>query len=452
MNSSFQERFDVNHRICSKDVSFSFKQGKAVSDTNVFIAANRILGKYAMSIHNRTDINGKHKKSSAQTATKLPPRLRLERLDRPIEVQNACECLDMENPQSFKRNCNVVEISPATFSYLVYALSRNEPIINLRNLGIGPTGALVVMRELEKHKPTVAELDISSNNLGDSGTATVCRFLASNDTVLKVDFSRNSIQRVGANAIARMLAVNSKLKSLDLSHNALSEEDFELIASQLHTQHTLENLDLSSNSFMSKCGYLFCCIFANNVSLVMLNLSCNYIGDEGIQDLIPGLKKNGTIQNLDLSWNNIGNEGFAWIAEFLTSNNVLRRLNLGYNRLTTEGIKPLAESLSMNSCLEFLELSGNSLHSQDAVLLMEAILKNSSLKLARLYLGEVTICPEFSMLFNEIRSKYKNFQVFGMVGAAGQAIKLTPQRNPLEALDSYIAKNNLIFRLVSFAD
>ncbi len=436
----------------SKDMSFSFKQGKAVSDTNVFIAANRILEKYAMSIHGRTDINGKDEKSSAETPTKLAPKLRLDRLDRPIEVQNACECLDMENPQSFKRNCNVVEISPATFSYLVYTLSRNEPIINLRNLGIGPIGALVVMRKLVKDQPTVTELDISSNNLGDSGTATICNFLATNNTVTKVDFSRNRIQKVGANAIASILTENSKLKTLDLSHNALSEEDFELIASQLQTQHTLENLDLSSNSFTTKCGYLFSCVFASNESLVMLNLSCNYIGDEGIRDLVPGLKQNGTIRNLDLSWNNIGNEGFVWLAEFLTSNSSLTHLNLGHNRVTTEGVNSLAESLSMNSGLQFLELSGNSLHSQDAVLLMEGILKNSSLKLARLYLGEVTICPEFSMLFNEIRSKYKNFHVFGMVGAAGQAIELTPQRNPLEALDSYIANNNLIFRLASFAD
>ena len=432
-------------------MSFSFKQGKAVSDTNVFIAANRILAKYSIDIHDRTDLNGEVEKSSTKTATRLAPRLRLDRLDRSIEVQNACECLDMENPESFKRNCNVVEISPATFSYLVYTLSRNEPIINLRNLGIGPTGALVVMHKLVKDRPTVTELDVSSNNLGDSGTVTICNFLATNDTVLKVDFSRNSIQRVGANAIASMLAENRKLKTLVLSHNALSEEHFELIASQLQTEQSLENLDLSSNSFTSKCGYIFSCLFAKNISLVTLNLSCNYIGDEGIQYLIPGLKQNGTIRNLDLSWNNIGDEGVAWIAEFLLSNNVLSHLNLSYNRVNTNGIKWLAESLSINGSLEFLELSGNSLHSQDAVMLMEAILENSSLKLARLYLGEVTNCPEFDKLFNEIRSKYKNFEVFGMVNAVGQVIKLRPQRNPLDALDSYIANNNLC-RPVSFAD
>ena len=428
----------------SQDMSFSFKQGKAVSNKNIIIAANRILEEHAMSIRDWGNANGKHlKKSYIETRPKRAPSLRLDRLDRSVEVQNACECFDMENPQSFKRDCNFVDISPATFSYLIYTLSRKEPLINLRNLGIGPTGALVVMRKLAKDKPAVTELDMSSNNLGDSGTATICKFLAANDTVLKVDFSRNCIQRVGANAIASMLAENRKLKTLVLSHNALSEEHLELIAIALQAEKSLENLDLGSNSFTSRCGHLFSCLLAKNSSLVTLNLSCNLIGDEGIHDLIPGLKQNGTIRTLDLSWNNIGDEGAAWIADVLMSNGVLRHLDIGYNRVGTEGIKALSESLSSNSSLEFLKLSGNNLHSRDAVVLMEAILNNSSQKLARLYLGEIPVCPEFSKLLNEIRSTHKKFQVFGMVNASGQEIKLRPQKNPLEALDSYIVNNNL---------
>ena len=425
-------------------MSFTFEQGKAVSDTSVFIAASRILEEHAMSMRNRINIKGKSiKEPCTETGTKRGQRLRLDRQDRSMEVQNACECFDMENPQSFKRNCNFFEISPATFSYLIYTLSRKEPFLNLKNLGIGPTGALVVMSKLMKDKPTVTEVDISSNNLGDSGTASICNFLAANDTVLKVNFSRNSIQRVGANAIASMLIENRKIKTLVLSHNGLSEEHFELIAIALQTVQILENLDLCSNSFTPRCGHLFSCLLAKNNSLVKLNLSGNFIGDEGIQDLIPGLKQNATIQNLDLSWNNIGDEGIAWIADFLTSNSVLRHLDLSYNQVKTEGINALAKSLSNHSSLEFLKLSGTSLHSQDAILLMENILNNPPLKLARLYLGEVPICPKFTKLFNEIRSTNKKFQVFGMVNASGQRLKSRPQKNPLDALDSYIANNNL---------
>lgn len=436
-------------------MSFSYKQGKAVSDTNVYIAANRILGKYAVGIHGSTDTNMKLQRSSGsttpKTTTTVASRLRLDRLDRSIEVQNACECFDMENPDRFKRNCNFVEISPATFSYLLYTLSRKDPIINLRNLKIGPTGALVVVHKLIKEKATVTELDISSNNLGDSGIATICKFLATNDTVVKVNFSRNSVQRAGADAISNMLAENRKIKTIILSNNALSEENFELAAYELQTERTLENLDLSSNSFTKKCGYVLRCLLAKNVSLVTLNLSSNYIGDEGIRDLVPGLKINETIRNLDLSWNNIGDEGVAWIAEFLTINNVLRKINLSYNRISSEGIKCLADSLSMNGGLECMELSGNSLCSEDAVVLMQAILKNSSLKLSCLYLSEVTISPEFNELFNEIQSKNRDFEVFGMINTIGQAIKLKPRKNPLMALDSYIAKNNL-YRHVPPAD
>ena len=434
----------------SKNISLAFEQGKAVSDTNVFIAANKILGEYAVSALGRREPNIELlQNSSSGTVTNLTPRSRLDRLDRSLEVQNACECLDMENPESFKKGCNLAQISPAAFSYLVYALSRNESVVNLRNLGIGPNGALVVMHKLMKDKPAVTELDISSNNLCDSGTAAICKYLATNDTITKVDFSGNSLQRNGTNSIANMLTENRKIKTLVLSHNGLSEETFELVASQLKNEQTLENLDLSSNSFTSKCGCMFSYIFAKNITLVSINLSCNYIGDEGIQDLIPGLKQNGTLLNLDLSWNVIGDEGVGWIAEFLSLNNVLRHLNLGFNRITTKGVKYLAKSLSINSGLEFLELSGNNLSSEDAVISMDAISKNTSLKLKRLYLGGISICSEIIKLLNEVQSKYEDFEVFGMVNAVGESIKITSQKNPLEALESYITKNDLIFRNAS---
>ena len=434
----------------------SCKQGKVVSDTKIYIAANRILEKYAVGIHGSTDANMRLQKSSGastpeSTGTKkFASRLRLDRLDRSIEVQNACESFDMENPETFKKSCGDVEISPATFSYLLYTLSRKEPILNLRNLRIGPTGAILVVHKLMKEKPTVIELDISSNNLGDSGIASICNFLATNDTVVKVDFSRNSVQRAGADAISNMLVQNRKIKTIILSNNALSEEDFELAAYELQTDQTLENLDLSSNSFTSKSGHIFSCLFAKNVSLATFNLSSNCIGDQGIRDLIPGLKGNGTVRNLDLSWNNIGDEGVAWIAEFLIINNVLRKLNLSYNRISNKGIKCLADSLSINGGLECMELSGNSLCCEGAVVLLQAILKNSSSKLSRLYLGEVTACPELNELFNEIQSRNKAFEAFGIFNAAGQAIKLKPRKNALRALDNYIVKNNLYRRASLF--
>ena len=195
----------------------------------------------------------------------------------------------------------------------------------------------------------------------------------------------------------------------------------------------------------------FGCLFAKNISLVTLKLSCNCIGDEGVRNMIPGLKQNRAIRNLDLSWNGIRDDGVAWIAEFLKTNNVIKHLNLGYNELSSKGIKCLAEGLTVNASLEVLDLGGNSLHSRDSVVLLEAISKKPVLKLTRLYLNDTTVCPEFRCLFDEVVKKHKQFTVFGMVDAIGQAVELRPrdQTTVLAALDSYIA-NNKLFRNASF--
>lgn len=54
---------------------------------------------------------------------------------------------------------------------------------------------------------------------------------------------------------------------------------------------------------------------ADNGNLLHLNLSCNYIGDEGCAALASSLRLNRTLLTLSLTGNSIGDSGVASLAK-----------------------------------------------------------------------------------------------------------------------------------------
>lgn len=421
---------------------------KAVSTTNVIIAANRILEDYVGTEPVETNVKNvsfaqPQSKLSSEATTRPRRRHRLDRRDRSTVVQDACDVFDTNHVESFRENCRQLEISPVTYTYLRNMLHRNESILNLRNHGIGPVGTIALTRELIKSVKCVVELDLSANKLGDEGTATVCLFLEKDDFVMRLNLSRNALNKTGVDAVAHMLPQNKSLKHLVLSHNGLTEDDLELLASVLQTEKVLETLDLSSNSFSPRSGNLFGLLVSKNISLVKLNVSCNHIGDDGVRNLVSGLINNQSIRSLDISWNDISDEGAVWMADVLTSNRSIRDLNLSYNRIASKGVNCIAKGLTINVTLISLELSGNNLVSEDAVTLLESISKNLSMKLRHLHLGEVTISTESQRYFQNLRRMNPKFLVSGMIGAAGQPITMTSTNSVMVALEEYFEKNKL---------
>ena len=430
----------------AKERPISSKQGKAVSAKNVIIAANKILQDYEREPLQTNDEHFEQQQSTCRTsseASNSSVRKRLDRRDRSVEVQNACNVFENMEAESFKETCRQLNISPVTLTYIRNVLQRKESILNLRNHGIGPTCALTIVNELIDSAECINELDLASNNLGDQGTEAVCQFLKNNDSVVRVDLARNSLSKAGVDAVAHMLAQNETIKHLVLSHNALTEEDFELIVCVLQTHQMLRTLDFSSNSFSPESGHLFGILVAKNVTLMKLNISCNHIGDDGVHSLVSGLIDNRTIQSLDLSWNDITDGGALRMADVLTSNNILRELNLSYNRIASKGVNYIAKSLEVNVTLNLLEISGNCLISEDAVSLLDSLLKNSSMKLRHLCLGEVIISADIQLLLHKLCSMNPKFKIWGIIGAAGQPIRLTSTNKAMEALEEYFAKNKL---------
>ena len=96
-----------------------------------------------------------------------------------------------------------------------------------------------------------------------------------------------------------------------------------------------------------------------NTTLRELNLSKNFISDEGGKALAEALKINTTLTKLNLSKNSIGNQGASAIAEALKTNTTLTTLDFSWNYIDIKGAKKLVEAMKINTTLTTLYLKGN---------------------------------------------------------------------------------------------
>ena len=126
---------------------------------------------------------------------------------------------------------------------------------------------------------------------------------------------------------------------------------------------TLEHIELTHCRIIAKEAQHLAQALCVNTSVKTLNLSFNYLGDEGAKALADMLGGNGaessgtvntTLEHVDLSKCRIGPVGAQHLAQALCVNTSVKTLDLSDNCIGSEGVKALAKMLGRNGALEHL--------------------------------------------------------------------------------------------------
>ncbi|XP_059202029.1 NACHT, LRR and PYD domains-containing protein 12-like [Centropristis striata] len=246
------------------------------------------------------------------------------------------------------------ELSPARWSALVFILLSSETDLNVFDLKKYSASEEALLKLL----PVVK---------------------ASNKALL----SGCNLSRRSCEALSSVLSSqSSSLKDLDLSNNNLQDSGVNLVSPGLKSPHcTLETLRLSCCNLSERsCEALSSVLSSQSSSLRDLDLSYNALQDSGVNLLSPGLKSpHCTIKTLRLRGCNLSQRSCEALSSVLSSqSSSLRDLDLSNNNLQDSGDKLLSAAGSLHCTLETLRLRGCNLSKRSCEALSSILSSQSS--------------------------------------------------------------------------
>jgi Ran GTPase-activating protein (RanGAP) involved in mRNA processing and transport len=269
-------------------------------------------------------------------------------------------------------------------------LSDNSKITELEiHISCGwtlPTLGLTHVLQALKRRPTLTKLGLFGFHLDLDDARELGVVLGNTPNLQTLVLTETTLGSAGLAELASALYHNTSIKVLDISGNRLSDMiSVRLLRDIIRLNKTMTTLDLSRNEFgqtISAVDYIADGLGSNS-TLLKINLSRCWLGDDGVSTLARNLgSRNTTLQKLRLEGNNITSTGASVLLEMMEQNSHhITDLDLRHNSIGTEGASLLARSLGNNALpnLTCLVLSDCGIGDDGFIALVSALEQNTSL-------------------------------------------------------------------------
>ena len=275
-------------------------------------------------------------------------------------------------------NCEISDNAAIVISEF---LKRNETLktLKLSQSTVSIEAIEHFMKVIQTNTSTSLEvLDISSNNMCDDGMIVISKYLKHNRKIKELNIAGNIITEQGAKVVADLFCCNCKigtvansgslskitkvysaLQKIDISHNFISDDGAAAIGECLKLNKVLKELNLSDNKINSNGVAKIADAIKINATLLKLDISHNIISTDGVVAINEYLKFNKTLLELDLSWNKITSSGAVNIAEAFKINSTLKKLDVSHNNISKSIVTSFSRYFKCNGALQELIISWN---------------------------------------------------------------------------------------------
>ncbi|XP_045785905.1 leucine-rich repeat-containing protein 74A-like [Maniola jurtina] len=213
----------------------------------------------------------------------------------------------------------------------------------------------------------------------------------------EIDLSYYGIHPLGFRPIAMALNNNRFVKVLDLTDNWISEDGCYHLGEMLVTNISLEELNLHGCRIGPEGARR---LFANvhvNRTLRKINLAENCLTDAGVEFLSKAIYLGSDIVNINLSHNSLTAKSLVTLTSTFETHNKLTHLNLSWNTIfSPNAIFYLCSMLSTNTKLEEINLSWNSLSGPRIGNAIKQVMKAPNLR--SLYLNNNRLSDEVTQI------------------------------------------------------
>ncbi|XP_072892682.1 NACHT, LRR and PYD domains-containing protein 3-like isoform X2 [Hemitrygon akajei] len=206
------------------------------------------------------------------------------------------------------------------------------------------------------------ELGLGRNDLGDSGLKLVSAALKNPECkIQKLWLNYVGLTDSGAEDLASALSTNPSLTELNLSDNKLGDSGVKLVSAALRNPECkIQKLVLCCVGLTHSGAEDLASALSTNPSLTELNLSDNKLGDSGVKLVSVALRNpECKIQKLRLWGVGLTDSGAEDLVSAPSTNPSLTELDLGSNSLTDRSVPALRRLILTLPRLKWIWLGGN---------------------------------------------------------------------------------------------